>query len=66
MTKQWQWWSTEYSPGLDVRIIRNSWARKGLLERVCGVKFMWGQFACNELLHRRFGRLDSVSTVLLL
>jgi hypothetical protein len=49
----------EYSPDPDVRLIRNSWARKGVLERVRGVKFMWGLFACNELLHRRFGRLDS-------
>jgi hypothetical protein len=49
----------EYSPDPDVRVIRNSWARKGVLERVRCVKFMWGLFACNELLHRRFGRLDS-------
>jgi hypothetical protein len=40
----------EYSPDPDVRLIRNSWARKGVLERVRGVKFMWGLFACNELL----------------
>jgi hypothetical protein len=51
----------EYSPDPDVRLIRNIWARKGVLERVRGVKFMWGLFACNELLHRRFGRLDSSS-----
>ena len=50
-----------YSPDPDVRLIRNIWARKGVLERVRGVKFMWGLFACNELLHRRFGRLDSPS-----
>jgi hypothetical protein len=49
----------EYSLDPDVRLIWNSWARKGVLERVRGVKFMWGLFACNELLHRRFGRLDS-------
>ena len=51
----------EYSPDPDVRLIRNIWARKGVLERVRGVKFMWGLFARNELLHRRFGRLDSSS-----
>jgi hypothetical protein len=51
----------EYSPDPDVRLIRNIWARKGVLERVRGVKFVWGLFACNELLHRRFGRLDSSS-----
>jgi hypothetical protein len=36
----------EYSPDPLVRLIRNIWARKGVLERVCGVKFMWGLFAC--------------------
>jgi hypothetical protein len=52
----------EYSPDPDVRLIRNIWARKGVLERVRGVKFMcWGLFAYNELLHRRFGRPDSSS-----
>jgi hypothetical protein len=51
----------EYSPDPDVRLIRNIWARKWVLERVRGVKFMWGLFACNELLHRRFGRLGSPS-----
>jgi DNA-directed RNA polymerase alpha subunit len=30
----------EYSPDPDVRLIRNIWARKGVLERVRGVKFM--------------------------
>jgi hypothetical protein len=44
----------EYSPDPDVRLIRNIWARKGGLERVRGVKFMW--------LHRRFGRPDSSSS----
>jgi hypothetical protein len=34
----------EYSLDPDVRLIRNSWARKGVLERVRGVKFMWGLF----------------------
>jgi hypothetical protein len=53
--------SVEYSPGPDVRLIRNIWARKGVLERVRGVEFMWGLFACNELLHRRFGRPGSPS-----
>jgi hypothetical protein len=53
--------SVEYSPDPDVRLIRNIWAHKGVLERARGVKFMWGLFACNELLHRRFGRLDSPS-----
>jgi hypothetical protein len=28
----------EYSPDPDVRLIRNIWARKGVLERVRGVK----------------------------
>jgi hypothetical protein len=60
MMKQWQWQSTA-SPDPDVRLIRNIWPRKGVLERVRGVKFMWGLFACNELLHRRFGSLDSSS-----
>jgi hypothetical protein len=44
----------EYSPDPDVRLIQNVWARKGVLERVWGVKYMWGLFACNELLHRPF------------
>ena len=30
-----------------------------VLERVRGVEFMWGLFACNELLHRRFGRPEA-------
>jgi hypothetical protein len=38
----------EYSPDPDVRLIRNIWARKGVLERVRGVKFMWGLFAKNQ------------------
>ena len=50
-----------YSPDPDVRLIRNVWARKGVMERVRGVKYMWGLFACNELLHRRFGMLESDS-----
>jgi hypothetical protein len=33
----------------------------GWNERVRGVEFIWGLFACSELLHRRFGRLDSPS-----
>jgi hypothetical protein len=32
-----------------------------VLERVRGVQFVWGLFACNELLHRRFSKLDSSS-----
>jgi hypothetical protein len=51
----------EYSPDPDVRLIRNILARKGVLERVSGVKFIRGLFACNELLHRRFVRFDSSS-----
>jgi hypothetical protein len=51
----------EYSPDLDVQLIRNVWARKGVLERVRGVKYMLGLFACNELLRQRFGMLDSAS-----
>jgi hypothetical protein len=50
-----------YSPDPDVRLIRNVWARKGVMERVRGVKYMWRLFACNELLHRRFGMLESAS-----
>jgi hypothetical protein len=54
--------SVEYSPDPDVHLIRNIWAQKGMLEQVRGVKFTWGLFAaCNELLHRRFGRLGSPS-----
>jgi hypothetical protein len=50
-----------YSPDPDVRLIRNVWARIGVMERVRGAKYMWGLFACNELLHRRFGMLESDS-----
>jgi hypothetical protein len=32
----------EYSPDPDVRLIRNIWARKGVLERVRGVKSSCG------------------------
>jgi hypothetical protein len=38
--------SVEYSPDPGVRLIQNIWARKGVIERVRGVKFMWGLFAC--------------------
>jgi hypothetical protein len=55
----------EYSPDPDVRLIRNIWARKGVLERVRGVKFMWGLFACNELLHRRFWQARLLIVLLL-
>jgi hypothetical protein len=37
-----------YSPDPDVRLIWNVWARKGVMERARGVKYMWGLFACNE------------------
>ena len=50
-----------YSPDPNVRLIRNAWTRKGVMERVRGVKYMWGLFACNELLRRRFGMLESAS-----
>ena len=33
--------TTVYSPDPDVRLIRNVWARKGVMERVRGVKYMW-------------------------
>jgi hypothetical protein len=36
----------EYSPDPDVRLIRNIWARKGVLERVRGVKFMYVGALC--------------------
>jgi hypothetical protein len=49
------------SPDPDVRLIRNVWSRKGVVERARGAKYMWGLFACNELLHRRFGMLESDS-----
>jgi hypothetical protein len=45
----------------DARLIRNIWARKGVLVRVRGVEFMWRPFACNELLHHSFGRPGSSS-----
>jgi hypothetical protein len=38
----------EYSPDLDVRLVRNIWTRGNVEERVKNVKFMWGIFACNE------------------
>jgi hypothetical protein len=36
----------QYSPDPDVRLIRNIWARKGVLERVRGVKFMYVGALC--------------------
>ena len=45
-----------HSPSPDVRLVRDMWVRKGGRARVHAVKFMWGLFACNDLLHRRFGR----------
>jgi hypothetical protein len=46
---------------LDASSSGHIWAlrkRKGALKRVRVVKFMWALFACNDLPHRRFGRLD--------
>ena len=42
-----------FSPDPDVRLIRNIWSRKGAHGRVRAVKYMWGLFACNDLMHRR-------------
>ena len=49
----------EYSPDPDVRLVRNVWTKGNVAERVKNVKFMWGIFACNELLFKRFGMGDS-------
>ena len=49
----------EYSPDPDVRLVRNIWTRGNVEERVKNVKFMWGIFACNELLFKRFGMGES-------
>ena len=48
-----------HAPSPDVRLVRDMWVRRGGRARVHAVKFMWGLFACNDLLHRRFGRGDS-------
>jgi hypothetical protein len=45
--------------GRDVRLVRNVWTKGNVAERVKNVKFMWGIFACNELLLKRFGMGDS-------
>jgi hypothetical protein len=45
-------WSGQAGNKGQEHLIRNSWARTGVLERVSGVKFMRGIFACNELLRR--------------
>jgi len=50
----------DYSPDPDVRLIRNVWTKGNLEERVRNVKFMWGIYACNELLFKRFGMGESV------
>ena len=51
-----------YSPDPDVRLIRNVWARKGVMERVRGVKYIYVGLVClYALLHRRFGMLESDS-----
>ena len=49
-----------FSADPDVRLVRNLWCRKGVYSRVRAVKYMWGLFACNDLLHRRFGRGDGM------
>ena len=49
----------EYSPDPDVRLIDRLWMGCGPRKRVRTVKYMWGLFACNDLLHRRFRRLES-------
>ena len=49
----------KYSPDPDVRLITRVWMGCGPRRRVRTVKYMWGLFACNDLLHRRFGKLSS-------
>jgi hypothetical protein len=49
----------EYSPDPDVRLVRNIWTRGSVEERLKNVKFMWGIFACNEVLFKRFGMGES-------
>ena len=50
----------DYSPDPGVRLIRNAWTKGNLEERIRNVKFMWGIYACNELLFKRFGMGESV------
>ena len=45
-----------HAPSPDVRLVRDMWARRGGRARVHAVKFMWGLFACGDLLHRRCDR----------
>jgi len=49
----------EYQPNPDVRLIRNIWTKGSPQERVKNVKFMWGIFACNELLCERFSMVET-------
>ena len=49
----------DYSPDPDVRLIRNVWTKGNLEERVRNVTFMWGIYARNELLFKRFGMGES-------
>jgi hypothetical protein len=51
----------EYGPNPDVRLVRNIWTKGNVGERVKNVKFMWGIFACNVLLFKRFhGRVGEM------
>ena len=51
----------EHSPDPDVRLVRNIWTKGDVGERVKNVKFMWGVFAYNELLFKRFhGRVGEM------
>jgi hypothetical protein len=43
----------------DIRLVRNIWTKGNPQERVKNVKFMWGIFACNELLCERFGMVET-------
>jgi hypothetical protein len=52
--------TVEHSPDPDIRLVRNIWTKCNVKERVKNVKFMWGIFACNELLFKRFGMGESV------
>ena len=61
--ESWKVWAREragttHAPSPDVRLVRDMWVRRGGRARVHAVKFMWGLFACGDLLHRRFGRGD--------
>jgi hypothetical protein len=43
----------------DIRLVRNIWTKGNPQVRVKNVKFVWGIFACNELLCERFGMTET-------